>query len=173
MCRARAFRALSPPTGRATAAPESATRAALRFTAFVHDGRRAPRTTTAGGAARQARALLLLVCATGTGTSVRVVLSAQSFAMMIYLVIAVGVAASPAHIKFENSVGLGLFIRRHRSRGAGVTPAVRWAVLGRRRRAGPCAGATGRLPAPLSSSGKPRDRLRRRYELPAEMAGGQ
>jgi hypothetical protein len=48
----------------------------------VHDGRRATRTTTAGGAARQARALLLLVCATGTATSVRVV----SCAMMINLI---------------------------------------------------------------------------------------
>ena len=40
----RAFRAISPPTGRATAAPESATRAALRFTAFSTS----PHTRTTG-----------------------------------------------------------------------------------------------------------------------------
>ena len=46
----------------------------------------------------------------------------------------------------DRRLGLGLFIRRHRSLGAGVTPAVRWAVFGRRRRAGPCAGYRLRCP---------------------------
>ena len=64
----------SPPTGRATAAPESATRAALRFTAFVHDGRRAPRTTTAGGAGAPG---CCCSCAPPHRTSVRVVLCAE------------------------------------------------------------------------------------------------